>query len=137
MIEQLHSKNLVPFKKRGSPYSIPGMTAENELGMIDRLEHDLSLEEQRYIRHYVSYADTFLERVQDMEPLLQEDASYPTKERKLEESKLKRRNITATPVEIPVVETQIVEIPTQENQDADTQPPAKSGPDAAKRAKQA
>jgi hypothetical protein len=59
MTDQLHSQNLVPFKKRRGPYHIPGMTGENEEQGLD-VDHDLSHEEERYIRHYLGYADALL-----------------------------------------------------------------------------
>src|SRR6476659_7501790 len=75
MTDQLNSKNLVPFKKRRGAYSIPGMTGENEEHLIDQVDHDLSSEERRFIRHYVSYADTLLKSVADAEPVLEKSAS--------------------------------------------------------------
>jgi hypothetical protein len=59
MTDPLHSQNLVPFKKRRGPYHIPGMTGENEEQALD-VDHDLSHEEERYIRHYLGYADALL-----------------------------------------------------------------------------
>jgi hypothetical protein len=59
MTDQLHSQNLVPFKKRRGPYHIPGLTGENEEQALD-VDHDLSHEEERYIRHYLGYADALL-----------------------------------------------------------------------------
>jgi hypothetical protein len=60
MTDQLRSKNLVPFKKRGGPYHIFGPTAEDEELSLDQVDHDLSIEEQRFIRHYLGYADALL-----------------------------------------------------------------------------
>jgi hypothetical protein len=86
MTDQLHSRNLVPFKKRRGPYHIPGMTGENEEHALD-VDHDLSREEERYIRHYLGYADALLksapeevpespeERPQEVSP--QEESSSP------------------------------------------------------------
>lgn len=56
---QLRSKNLVPFKKRNGRYNIPGMTTENEV-LMDRVDPDLSQEEQSYVRHYLGYADALI-----------------------------------------------------------------------------
>ncbi len=57
--DQLRSKNLVPFKKRHGRYKIPGMRSENEI-LMDRVDPDLSPEEQSYIRHYLGYADALI-----------------------------------------------------------------------------
>ncbi|HEY2390733.1 MAG TPA: hypothetical protein VGK22_06140 [Candidatus Angelobacter sp.] len=64
MTDQLHSRNLVPFKKRRGPYHIPGMTGENERHALD-VDHDLSRDEERYIRHYLGYADALLKNAPD------------------------------------------------------------------------
>jgi hypothetical protein len=72
MTDQLHSKNLVPFKKRRGGYSIPGMTAESEDRSLEQIDGDLSPEEQIFIRHYMGYADTFLKCMSERE-LIQED----------------------------------------------------------------
>jgi hypothetical protein len=71
MTDQLHSRNLVPFKKRRGPYHIPGMTGENEEHALD-VDHDLSREEERYIRHYLGYADALLKSAPDEVPELHE-----------------------------------------------------------------
>ena len=65
--DQLRSKNLVPFKKRPGRYKIPGMTAENE-ALIERVDPDLSQEEQSYVRHYLSYADAFIKMAGENTP---------------------------------------------------------------------
>jgi hypothetical protein len=57
--DQLKSKNLVPFRKRHGRYKIPGMTSEHEV-LIDRVDADLSSEEQTYVRHYLGYADALI-----------------------------------------------------------------------------
>ncbi|HSK44016.1 MAG TPA: hypothetical protein VLA83_09040 [Candidatus Binatia bacterium] len=62
--DQLRSKNLVPFKKRADRYNIPGMTSENEV-LMDRVDADLSPEEQSYIRHYLGYADALIKGAED------------------------------------------------------------------------
>jgi hypothetical protein len=56
--DQLRSKNLIPFKKRHGWYKIPGVTTENHV--MDRVDADLSAEEQSYVRHYLSYADALI-----------------------------------------------------------------------------
>jgi hypothetical protein len=70
--DQLKSRNLVPFKKRNGRYNIPGMTSEHEI-LIDRVDADLSPEEQGYIRHYLGYADAFLRSVEHIVPEPQEE----------------------------------------------------------------
>jgi hypothetical protein len=62
--DQLRSKNLVPFKKRSGRYKIPGMTSENEI-LMDRVDADLSAEEQSYVRHYLGYADALIKSVEE------------------------------------------------------------------------
>jgi hypothetical protein len=76
MTDQLHSRNLVPFKKRRGPYHIPGMTGENEEHALD-VDHDLSREEERYIRHYLGYADALLKSAPDEVTDLPEESSSP------------------------------------------------------------
>jgi len=65
--DQLKSRNLVPFKKRHGRYNIPGMTSEHEV-LMDRVDPDLSPEEQGFIRHYLGYADAFLRSTEDLPP---------------------------------------------------------------------
>ena len=60
MTDPLRGKNLVPFKKRRGPYHIFGTTGEDEELSLDKVDHDLSREEQRFIRHYLGYADVLL-----------------------------------------------------------------------------
>jgi len=62
--DQLRSKNLVPFKKRHGRYKIPGMTTENEV-LMDRVDADLSAEEQSYVRHYLGYADALIRSAEE------------------------------------------------------------------------
>lgn len=76
MPDQLHSQNLVPFKKRRGPYHIPGMTGENEEHALD-VDHDLSREEERYIRHYLGYADALLKSAPDEVTDLPEESTSP------------------------------------------------------------
>jgi hypothetical protein len=65
--DQLKSRNLVPFKKRNGRYNIPGMTSEHE-ALMDRVDADLSPEEQGFIRHYLGYADAFLRSTEHIPP---------------------------------------------------------------------
>jgi hypothetical protein len=62
--DQLNSKNLVPFRKRRGRYKIPGMAVENQVSM-DRVDPDLSQEEQTYVRHFLGYADAFIRAAED------------------------------------------------------------------------
>jgi hypothetical protein len=65
--DQLKSRNLVPFKKHHGRYKIPGLTSEPEI-LMDRVDADLSPEEQGFIRHYLGYADTFLRSTEHIVP---------------------------------------------------------------------
>jgi hypothetical protein len=62
--DQLRSKNLVPFKKRPGRYNIPGMMTENQV-LMDRVDPDLSAEEQSYVRHYLGYADALIRSAEE------------------------------------------------------------------------
>lgn len=87
--DQLRSKNLVPFKKRSGRYKIPGMTSENEV-LMDRVDADLSPEEQSYVRHYLGYADALIKSVEENASLEPSEVSAP--ERALSsEDRLKER----------------------------------------------
>lgn len=70
--DQLKSRNLVPFKKRPGRYNIPGMASEHEV-LMDRVDADLSPEEQGFIRHYLGYADTLLQSTEYIVPQPVED----------------------------------------------------------------
>ena len=60
MSNHLHSNHLVPFKKRRDVYHLPGGAADREERLTSQVDHDLSAEEQGFIRHYLGYADTLL-----------------------------------------------------------------------------
>jgi hypothetical protein len=62
--DQLRSKNLVLFKKRQGRYKIPGTAPENEAS-LDRVDADLSPEEQTYVRHYLGYADALIRSAEE------------------------------------------------------------------------
>jgi len=87
--DQLRSKNLVPFKKRPGRYNIPGMTTENQV-LMDRVDPDLSAEEQSYVRHYLGYADALIRSAEEnasVEPGeagLEEHAGEPAESAKAE-----------------------------------------------------
>jgi hypothetical protein len=84
--DQLRSKNLVPFKKRHGRYNIPGMTSENEI-LMDRVDPDLSPEEQSYVRHYLGYADAFIK-------MTEESTSPEAREARLPESAPSSRTLS-------------------------------------------
>lgn len=62
--DQLNSKNLVPFRKRRGRYKIPGMAPENTVSM-ERVDPDLTQEEQSYVRHFLGYADAFIRAAEE------------------------------------------------------------------------
>jgi hypothetical protein len=76
--DQLKSRNLVPFKKRHGRYKIPGLASEHEV-LMDRVDADLSPEEQGYVRHYLAYADAFLRSVEHIAPEPPEELSTQDK----------------------------------------------------------
>jgi hypothetical protein len=92
--DQLKSRNLVPFKKRHGRYKIPGMTPEHQVS-LDRIDSDLSPEEQGYIRHYLGYADALLRSAE------QNAASEPQEERRTAEP------LHEIPKEQPNVDSQV------------------------------
>ena len=65
--DQLKSRNLVPFKKGPGRYKIPGVASELDV-LMDRVDTDLSPEEQGFIRHYLGYADTLLQSTEYIVP---------------------------------------------------------------------
>jgi hypothetical protein len=67
MVTELNSKNLVPFKRGRNGYHLPGGLEEAEGLLTDRVDHDLSPEEQGFVRHYLSYADQLLRSVEERE----------------------------------------------------------------------
>ena len=69
MTGPLHSNNLVPFKKRRDGYHLPGAEQDGEASTVERLDPGLSTEEQGFIRHFLDYADTLLERTNENLPL--------------------------------------------------------------------
>ena len=64
MTDHLDSSKLVPFRKRGNGYHLPGLTKEHEEQIIDEVDPELRPEEQGYVRHYLGYADIFLQRAE-------------------------------------------------------------------------
>lgn len=65
MTEPLHSNNLMPFKKRRNGYHLPGGMGEEEEHLVDLVDPDLSPEEQGFVRHYLAYADVFLQSAKE------------------------------------------------------------------------
>ena len=71
--DQLKSRNLVPFKQRNGKFNLPGTASEHEI-LMDRVDTDLSPEEQGFIRHYLGYADALLRSVEYLAPEPREEA---------------------------------------------------------------
>lgn len=69
--DQLKSRNLVPFRKRRGKYNIPGMSSGQD-ELTDRVDDDLSSEEQGFVRHYLGFADIFLKNAEESEPVSEE-----------------------------------------------------------------
>jgi hypothetical protein len=84
MPDQLKSRNLVPFKKRNGRYNIPGLASEQE-AMIDRVDADLSPEEQGFISHYLGYADAFLRSAEHTVPEPQEKPGAQNEKEEIKE----------------------------------------------------
>lgn len=79
MVEHLDSTKLVPFKKRGDGYHLPGLTKEHDEQVIDEVDPELRPEEQGYVRHYLAYADIFLKNVES-EPAEEEERGPGSRE---------------------------------------------------------
>lgn len=60
MVDHLDSDNLVPFKRRRNGYHLPGLQKEAEEKVIDEVDPELRPEEQGFVRHFLGYADVFL-----------------------------------------------------------------------------
>jgi len=80
MVDHLDSKNLVPFKRRRNAYHLPGLQKEAEEQLIDEVDPELRPEEQGFVRHFLGYADVFLNHANAMseEELSQEPAGEPS-----------------------------------------------------------
>lgn len=92
--DQLKSRNLVPFKKRHGRYKIPGLAGDHDV-MVDRVDSDLSPEEQGFIRHYLGYADAFLRSTEDLPPEpLEEPIALSKREEGTEQPSLVKTNAT-------------------------------------------
>ena len=62
----------MPFKKRDGRYNIPGMASEHE-ALMERVDADLTPEEEGFICHYLGYADAFLRSVEHIVPQTREE----------------------------------------------------------------
>jgi hypothetical protein len=91
--DQLKSRNLVPFKKGPGRYKIPGVASEHEV-LMDRVDADLSPEEQGFIRHYLGYADSLLRSVENMAPDPAEEAAAQTEQEAVEHNPEGKRHRT-------------------------------------------
>ena len=60
MADHLDSKNLIPFKRRRNGYHLPGLQKEAEERVIDEVDPELRPEEQGFVRHFLGYADVFM-----------------------------------------------------------------------------
>jgi hypothetical protein len=65
MVTELNSRNLVPFKRGRNGYHLPGGVEEAEERLAGGVDHDLSPEEQGFVRHYLGYADHLLRSVEE------------------------------------------------------------------------
>ena len=79
MVDHLDSKNLVPFKRRRNAYHLPGLQKEAEEQLIDEVDPELRPEEQGFVRHFLGYADVFLNHANAIaeEELFDEALSEP------------------------------------------------------------
>jgi hypothetical protein len=60
-VKHLDSKNLLPFRKRNNGFRLPGTSSEEEEQIVQEVDPKLRPDEQNYIRHYLSRADTLLQ----------------------------------------------------------------------------
>jgi hypothetical protein len=65
----LDSKNLLPFRKRNNGFRLPGTISEEEEQMVQEVDPKLRPDEQSYIRHYLSRADTLLQGTEEQSNL--------------------------------------------------------------------
>src|SRR5262249_15317623 len=75
MIDHLDSTKLIPFKKRGNGYHLPGLTREHEEQIIDEVDPELRPEEQGYVRHYLTYADILLKKAESEQQEAEEEST--------------------------------------------------------------
>lgn len=103
--DQLRSRNLVPFKKRQGKYNIPGMATEKPISM-DRVDTDLSPEEQGYIRHFLGYADALLRTAEDNVPPKPQEDKFQLTEMVIEERLIEKQTREEKRAEDPAEEGQ-------------------------------
>ncbi len=60
MVDRLHSKNLLPFRKKRNGFRLPGAATEEEEQMVEEVDPKLRPDEQGFVRHYLGYADVLL-----------------------------------------------------------------------------
>jgi hypothetical protein len=60
MSKHLDSENLIPFRSRDSGYHLPQLGKEIDEETVDEVDPGLAPEDQRFIRHYLGYADVLL-----------------------------------------------------------------------------
>ncbi len=60
MVDHLHSKNLLPFRKKRSGFRLPGAATEEEEQMVEEVDPKLRPDEQGFVRHYLGFADVLL-----------------------------------------------------------------------------
>jgi hypothetical protein len=60
MSKHLDSENLIPFRSRDSGYHLPQLSKEVDEETVDEVDPGLGPEDQRFIRHYLGYADVLL-----------------------------------------------------------------------------
>ncbi|HKW77304.1 MAG TPA: hypothetical protein VJN64_17360 [Terriglobales bacterium] len=64
-MKHLDSKNLLPFRKRNNGFRLPGTSSEEEEQMVQEVDPKLRPDEHNYVRHYLSRADTLLQRSEE------------------------------------------------------------------------
>ena len=87
----------MPFKKRSGRYRIPGVANEHEV-LMDRVDADLSPEEQGFIRHYLGYADTLLQSTEYTEYIVPQPMEGPATQNGREEVTEQPAPTKATPI---------------------------------------
>ncbi|HET6933807.1 MAG TPA: hypothetical protein VFI72_03145 [Candidatus Angelobacter sp.] len=60
MVDHLHSKNLLPFRKKRNGFRLPGAATEEEEQMVEEVDPKLRPDEQGFVRHYLGFADVLL-----------------------------------------------------------------------------
>lgn len=67
LVKHLDSNNLVPFRKRLDGFHLVGTSSEEEEQMVQEVDPNLRPDEQSYVRHYLSRADTLLNGTESSE----------------------------------------------------------------------